>query len=213
MLSVGVGWGSQYRRARTRTPLERQWLSTTERGHHSSFFHSALRPQKPYGLIGTGEEWHGMRAQTHLPVHTAPELCNSDHMDGRLLYMLCYAHVPRFLRSQFLSRLYKSPSDETMNRIPPVCIWMQNDHNTHVKDPLYSISEFGGLWISNSECTKNVSLWTVEAGNYRRRRRSPLNPPCLLILGLLEVNRSTWMQIGRTSDPAGRHSGQAFDCQ
>ena len=136
MLSVGVGWGSQYRRARTRTPLERQWLSTTERGHHSSFFHSALRPQKPYGLTGTGEEWHGMRAQAHLPVHTAPELCNSDHMDGRLLYMLCYAHVPRFLRSQFLSRLYKSPSDESLNRGPQCVFTHAKRSHTHVRDPV-----------------------------------------------------------------------------
>ena len=40
------------------------------------FFCSALRPQKPYGLQGTGEEkdGEGMRAQVHLPVHTALEL-------------------------------------------------------------------------------------------------------------------------------------------
>ena len=25
------------------------------------FFHGALRPQKPYGLLGTGEEWDGER--------------------------------------------------------------------------------------------------------------------------------------------------------
>ena len=33
----------------------------------------ALRPQKPFGLLGTGDE--GMRTQAHLLVHTAPELC------------------------------------------------------------------------------------------------------------------------------------------
>ena len=36
------------------------------------FFHGTLRLQIPYGLLGTGEEWDGeMRAQAHLPVHTA----------------------------------------------------------------------------------------------------------------------------------------------
>ena len=42
----------------------------------TSSFHGALRPQEPCGLLVTGEEWdRGMRAQAHLPVHTAPEPC------------------------------------------------------------------------------------------------------------------------------------------
>ena len=42
----------------------------------TSSFRGALRPQEPCGLLVTGEEWdRGMRAQAHLPVHTAPEPC------------------------------------------------------------------------------------------------------------------------------------------
>ena len=41
------------------------------------FFHCAYsnRPQKPYGLLGTGgRTGEGMKAQAHLPVHTVPQL-------------------------------------------------------------------------------------------------------------------------------------------
>ena len=31
----------------------------------SSFFHGALRPQKPYGLLGTGEGWEAGRLYTY----------------------------------------------------------------------------------------------------------------------------------------------------
>ena len=45
---------------------------------YNFFFHGALRPQKPYGLLlrHKGRMGQGMRAQAHLPVHTASELCS-----------------------------------------------------------------------------------------------------------------------------------------
>ena len=51
-------------------------VHTAPGGYVFFFFRGAWRPQKPYGLLGTGKEWgkEGMRAQTHLPLHTVPEL-------------------------------------------------------------------------------------------------------------------------------------------
>ena len=51
-------------------------------------------------------------------------------------YVLVFAPALRFLRSQILCRLHKSPSDETVSRVPPpplpppspVSIRMQKDH-------------------------------------------------------------------------------------
>ena len=42
-------------------------------------------------------------------------------------FLLSFAPALRSPRSQILCRLYKRPSDETMNRGPPVCIRMQKD--------------------------------------------------------------------------------------
>ena len=78
-------------------------------------------------------------------------------------YVLGFAPALRFLRSQILCRLYKSPSGETINRGPPVCIRMQKDHIRTLKI-LWSMSEFGGLWKhqNNPACTKSVSVQNVE---------------------------------------------------
>ena len=48
-------------------------------------------------------------------------------------YVLVFVPALRFLQSQILCRLYESPSDETINRGPPVCIHMQTDPVVHVK--------------------------------------------------------------------------------
>ena len=43
------------------------------------FFRDDLRPQKPYGLLGTGEEWDKeWEPGPSFAVHTAPELCHVD---------------------------------------------------------------------------------------------------------------------------------------
>ena len=73
-------------------------------------------------------------------------------------YVLGFAPALGFLRSQILCRLYKSPSDETINRGPSrayMRICMQKRSDMHVKDPVV-ISGFGGLWKHqiNPACTK-----------------------------------------------------------
>jgi len=52
------------------------FTDTAPSSETSPFFYGALRPQKPYGLLRSGEEWDGecRRARAHGPVHTAPEL-------------------------------------------------------------------------------------------------------------------------------------------
>ena len=73
-------------------------------------------------------------------------------------YVLGFVPALRFLRSQILCRLHKSPMDETINQGPPMCICMQKDHISMLKI-LQSMSKFGGLWKqqNNPACTKNDS--------------------------------------------------------
>ena len=48
---------------------------------------------------------------------------------------LCARRALRFLRSQILCRLYKSPSDETINRVYMHATGL----HTHVKDPVVHV--------------------------------------------------------------------------
>ena len=60
--------------------------------------------------------------------------------NGRVIviHVLGFEPAPRFLWSQILCRLYKSPLDETINRGPPLNAHAKRSH-THVKDPVVHI--------------------------------------------------------------------------
>ena len=70
-------------------------------------------------------------------------------------YVLGFVPAPRFLWSQILCKLYKTPLYETTNQGPPMCICIQKDHICTLKSMSY-MSEFGGLWKhqNNPACTK-----------------------------------------------------------
>ena len=88
--------------------------------------------------------------------------------------MLGFAPALRFRHSQILCRLYKSPSEETINRGPP-CVSQAKRSHTHVKDPVVHV---GGLWKhqNNPSCTKMTkwpALWPVVIN--RSRSETPLH--------------------------------------
>ena len=68
--------------------------------------------------------------------------------------MLGFAPALRFLWSPVLYRLYKSPSDETINR-DPACVYMHAERSlTYVKDPLgHVMSSFG---YGNTKITQHA---------------------------------------------------------
>jgi len=75
---------------------------------------------------------------------------------------LGFAPALRFLRSQILCRLYKSPSDETINRGPP-CV--------------YACKKITNTCVGNNKTTqralKCVSLHNVEVGHYTKEEEEP----------------------------------------
>ena len=77
----------------------------------------------------------------------------SDH------YALGCAPALRFLWSQILCRLYKSPLDETINRGPPcVYVWKKSTYTWW-----HDMSQFGGprKQQNNPACTKHVSIFKM----------------------------------------------------
>ena len=59
-------------------------------------------------------------------------------MDDHYVLAIC-SRPERFLLSQILYRLYKSPSDETINRCPP-CVYMHAKRShTQVNDPVVHV--------------------------------------------------------------------------
>ena len=75
-------------------------------------------------------------------------------------YVLGFAPALRFLWSQIL---YKSPSDETINRAPPCVYKCKKDHIRAMK-----MSEFGGLCQqqNNPARTERVSFHHAEVEHY-----------------------------------------------
>ena len=81
-------------------------------------------------------------------------------------YVLGFAPIASFLRSQNLCWLYKGPSDT-------VCIRMRKDHVRALKSR-YSMSEFGGLWkhSNNTACTKTCDAqWICSRAEISARKK------------------------------------------
>ena len=79
-----------------------------------AWFNIALRPRKPEGSLGRTAQ------DVHLHFTQLLNYVVAKWMGDR--YVLGFAPAPKFLRSQILCRLYKRPSDETINRGPP-CVY------------------------------------------------------------------------------------------
>ena len=79
---------------------------------------------------------------------------------------------PQISHESNLSRFYKSPSNETINRGLPCYTHAKRSH-THVKI-LQAMSEFRGLWKqqNNPACTKSASLHNAEVGHYTEKEES-----------------------------------------